>query len=76
LTEITRRFAVPGAPFLLLCPASQGEAASLQPGRVYRVAFPAIFLWQFSETAQMAPRNYRHTDLGIAEALERFLAAE
>jgi hypothetical protein len=74
LTEITRRFAAPGAPFLRLCPAKQVEAANLQPGRVYRVAFPAILLWQFAETAQMAPRNYRHTDLGVADALERFLA--
>jgi hypothetical protein len=69
-----RRRAAAGDPPLLLCPARPVEVAGLQPEKIYRVAFPTDFLWRFSQVAQMAPRNYCHTDLGVAEALERFLA--
>jgi hypothetical protein len=77
LTETRRRFAAAdaGAP-VYLCPSPQLEAGHLDPARLYRVAFPTDFIWQFVPVARLAPRNYRQTDLGVGEAVERFLASE
>ena len=58
----------------MFCKTSEIKASELKPDAIYRVAFPTDLLWRFSEAAKIAPRNYRHTDLGVAEALERFLA--
>jgi hypothetical protein len=74
LAEAIRRCAAAGGSSLMFCKASEIKASELKPDVIYRVAFPTDLLWRFSEVAKMAPRNYRHTDLGVAEALERFLA--
>jgi hypothetical protein len=74
LAEAARRFAASGGSPLMFCQASEIKASGLKPDAIYRVAFPTDLLWHFSDVARMAPRNYRHTDLGVAEALERFLA--
>ena len=74
LAEAARRFAAVGGSSLMFCKASEIKASGLKPDAIYRVAFPTDLLWRFSEVAKMAPRNCRHTDLGVAEALERFLA--
>lgn len=74
LAEVTGCFAAAGDPPMLLCPTREVEAAGVQPDRIYRVAFSADFAWRLGKTAHMAPRNYRHTDLLVADALERFLA--
>jgi hypothetical protein len=74
LAEAARRFAAAGESSLIFCKTSEIKASGLMPASTYRVAFPIDLLWRFSEAAKMAPRNCRHTDLGVAEALERFLA--
>ena len=74
LAETARRFAAAGGASLMFCKTSEIKASELKPDAIYRVAFPTDLLWRFSEAAKIAPRNYRHTDLGVAEALERFLA--
>jgi hypothetical protein len=74
LAEAARRFATAGGSSLMFCRTSEIKASELKPDSIYRVAFPTDLIWRFSEVAKMAPRNYRHTDLGVAEALERFLA--
>ena len=73
LAEAARRFAADGGPPLLCCRTAAVEAAALQPDTIYRVAFPTDLIWRFSTVARMAPRNCRQTDLGVSEALERFL---
>ena len=59
----------------MLCTTREIQAAELKADCLYRVAFPSALLWRFSETAKMAPRNFRCTDLSVDEALERFLGA-
>jgi hypothetical protein len=76
IIEVSGRFQNAGDPPLFLCPSSSAEAAGVKAAQTYRVAFPTDLLWRFSQVAQMAPRNYCHTDLRVADALERFLAAE
>lgn len=74
LAEAARRFAATGGNRLFFGRTSEMKASDLKPSAIYRVAFSTDLIWRFSEIAKMAPRNYRHTDLGVAEALERFLA--
>ena len=74
LKEVIRCLAAAGDPPLQLCTTHQVDAADLRPGQSYRVAFPTDLLWRFSAVAKMAPRNYRLTDFGVTEALERFWA--
>jgi hypothetical protein len=76
LAEAARRFTAVGGSSLMFCKTSEIKASELKPDSIYRVAFPTDLIWRFSAVAKMAPRSYRHTDLGAAEALERFLAAE
>ena len=76
ITEVANRFAAAGDLPLLLCRSSRVETAGIQRARVYRVAIPTDLIWRFSAVAKMAPQNYRHTDAGVAEALERFWSRE
>ena len=76
ITEVGDLFKAAQGPPLLFCPSPSVKVAGLKPQRTYRVALPSDLLWQFSQTAKMAPRNYRHTDLQVADAVERFLVEE
>ncbi len=75
LADAARRFAKSEGSPLMLCTTREIQAAELKADCLYRVAFPSALLWRFSETAKMAPRNFRCTDLSVDEALERFLGA-
>ncbi len=75
LAEIARKAAVEKEPRLFVELPAGLEVGKLEPGRNYRVALPVDLLWTFSGVAQLAPRNYQHTDLLVGEALERFLTS-
>lgn len=74
LAKIARQAAAEKEPRLIVCPADGMEAAKLDPVRLYRVAMPVDLLWTFGGLARLAPPSYRHTDLLVGEALERFLS--
>lgn len=61
---------------LFVYPAEEIEAGRLDSARYYRVVLSVDVLWSFSSLAQLAPRNYQHTELLVADALERFLPGE
>ncbi len=74
LADAARLFAKEEGTPLILCTNSEVRSSELKADCIYRVAFPSALLWRFSESAKMAPRNYRCTDLSVDEALERFLS--
>jgi hypothetical protein len=76
LAEVARCFAATGSSSLMFCKTSGVKASALNADSIYRVAFPTDMIWRFGAVAKMAPRVYRQTDLGVAEALERFLGME
>jgi hypothetical protein len=61
---------------LSVYPAEEIAAGRLNSARSYRVVLSVDVLWTFSGVAQLAPRNYQHTDLLVTDALERFFVSE
>jgi hypothetical protein len=77
LLEAARRLTAPEDPAETQLSLEPGaDAKNIAPARTYRVALPIDLIGTFCRVAKMAPRGYRHTDLLVGEALERFLAAE
>ncbi len=76
LTELAGKLAADKAPPISIYPGAGIETGKLDAARLYRVALSVDALWPFAGVARMAPRNYRHTDLLVSDALERFLAGE
>lgn len=72
LIELARKLEEPESPIVLIGGADDA-AAGVLPDRTYRVTLPTDTAGSLAGFARMAPSPYEHTDLGVGDAVERFL---
>lgn len=72
LTRLAQQLATPEAPLQLTGP-SAASLEGVKSEAICRVAIPTYLVGALTGYAKILPQTYEHTDLGVAEALERFL---